>query len=317
MLHELKNGPYLSAIGWTDPSTHAPASRSSSEWAKLEPTVEFDVHGHPTRRIAIDLLSRCEPLSKEYLKSSGVARARSAAKSTIFAAVLARKLAGHLKGLEHPEGIRVSLGAITSSAVVPIVWQFESVGLTDSWENADTMLLPASIPSSMVTAISHVTNFHASAVNYAGGASAVFEAMEHAYLDFFHDRADHALILCAEEVSMPLVDCMKTLGLNRDPLDGASGFVLSREEINPSDWQIAFTGSIEPGREHQFDPSWDDAARFVVAFADDCPIYTSTVVPQAMQLATSSTKRGAILDVRMGQGLRHVMGMRRGTAATT
>lgn len=302
------NGPYIHALGWTHGVEYIVSSKSSPEWATLERTLDFPASGSARLIRAVDSDALIGPLSGPFLKDSGVARARSAAKSTVLAAVMARDLARHLAN-QPGDGNRVSLGVVSSSAIAPVFWTFESVGVGDSWNNTDTMLLPASIPSCVVTTASNVTDFHASAITYGDGAAGVFAAIEHAHLDFLHERADHALVLCAEEVCAQMVEGMKVLGVDREPLDGAAGLVLTRERISQSDWQVTMVEVLDQSQPHPV--PGHAGLHIVVSHDDDCGTYTGTSVPEAIHFAIEQAiavdQPEVLLEYRLGRRARCVL----------
>ena len=325
MIQYFENGPFLSALGWTGNIDYAVQSRPSNAWGELERTMTFPANGIPRSTQIVDVQRQSQPLKSAMLKRSGVPRARSAAKATVFTAFLGRELAGYLETESSDargectgfDGNRVSLSVVTASSIVSIFWAFESVGLSQSWDRTDTMLLPASIPSSTATALSNVVDCHASAINHAGGAAGAFAAVEHAHLNFVHGRSDKAMVICAEEVSTQLVEGMERVGINRDPMDGASGLVLSSSMRRKSDWQITFSQWL-CAEQPEADPMWQSAMHLVIEFGDDYPVYTSTTVPQGIhrviELALKAGRTNAILEVRNGAGSRYAMGLRHASA---
>ena len=311
MTNVLEKGPYLHALGWTQGETYDVAARHSGDWAGLVRTLSFAENEAPTLRTAVSREAMLAPLPPALLKASGVARARSAARSTVLSALLCRELAKFVSAREGFNGDRVGLGIVSCSAIVPVFWKFESVGVGDSWGNTDTMLLPASIPSSVVTAASTVTNFHATASTFADGAAGMVGAMEHAYLDFFHDRADFSLVVCAEEACVPMIDAMTGLQIAREPIDGAAGMVLSRERLASSDWQVCFAEIVSADGTQALPDGWDHAPRLSLAYNDRCTAYTGTAVPQALHLAMSTDGDSAVVDVLLKDRCRCLIGLRR------
>ncbi len=311
MINVLKEGPYLHALGWTGGESYDVAARSSSEWASLDRTLSFPEDESPTLKTPIAREVVLAGLPPALLKASGVARARSAAKSTVLSALLCRELAKFVSTRDSFNGDRVGLGIVSCSAIVPVFWKFESVGVGDSWANTDTMLLPASIPSSVVTAASTVTNFHATALTFADGAAGMVGAIEHAYLDFFHDRADFSLVVCAEEACLPMIDAMTGLDITREPVDGAAGMVLSRKRLADSDWQVCFADIVSFKEPSVLPAGWANAPRLKVGYHDRCTAYTGTALPQAVHLATSTDSDVAVVEMLLKDRGRCVLGLRR------
>lgn len=146
----LKNGPYVHAIGWTRKQDNSVCVATRLAWTNLVNPFDFDgVGGYRLRDEAPVTCPTEIPLP--VLRSSGVARARSAAKGTVFAALLGKQLLGTVSGRENYHGNRVGVAVASSSAITPIAWEFETVGLRKGWDKTDTLLLPSSIPSAITT----------------------------------------------------------------------------------------------------------------------------------------------------------------------
>lgn len=297
MISHFKDGPlYLHAAGWTQGESYEAAVNTGDNWRLHASTLDF--HGEAgvqLKRVAC-VEPLLKPLPRSVTKASGIARATWAAKSTVFAALLAKGLIGTVNAQPDKSGDRVGIGIVSSSSIVPIFWQFESVGVADDWGKTDTMLLPASIPSAVGTASSTVTDSHATAITFSDGALGMVSAIEHAYLGFVHDRADYFLIIGAEEASVPIMTSMTSMGVQRPIVDGAAGFVLCRERLSEGDWRIDFVAVEAADRKAELPQEWTHALRFQVQLADPYVSYTSTLLPQAIVQAISTDAQAVVVE---------------------
>ena len=285
MVNLFENGPYLHALGWIAGAQYEVSAANAEGLGALQRTMDFVDGSYPTLKTAVTSDELLAPLPKELLKSSGVPRARSAAKSTVLASILGKSLTKYVDTQPGFDGDRGSIGVVSNSAIVPVFWAFEGVGVGQSWDRTDTMLLPASIPSSVVTMVSTVTGFHASAASFGDGVAGMTAALEQAYLHFVHDRADYAVVIATEEACTPMMTSMQTLGIAREPIDGASGVLLTRKRLSASDWQICFAETFPEKTPRCMPPDWSAAPRIRVTYPDGCSAYTSTAAPQAMHAA--------------------------------
>lgn len=311
MIQSIDNGPYLHGLGWTHGPQYVAGLNTGHDWNVTPRTLGFDGHVAPRRIATVSNDQLLEPLPSSVLKASGVARARSAAKSTVFAALLAKTMLGSLKDRAVVDGNRVGVGIVSSSAIIPIFWKFESVGVSDSWDNTDTMLLPASIPSAVGTASSSVTDSHATAITFADGAVGMFSAIEHAHLGFVHDRSDYFLVIAAEEACAPMIDAMQSMGVDREVIDGAAGFVLSRERLSEGDWQVGIVETLSLDEPVSLPSSWADAPRFSVTLNDQFAAYTGCVVPQVISQAIGTDADRVVIEFVMSGRARSVLGLAR------
>lgn len=314
MITHLKHGPFLRAIGWVGGRDRAVQSRPSSQFNELTPLVHL---AHGASPVVIDPMSREDMLAAlppTVLKGSGVARARSATKSTVLAALLSKELAPYISNLPNFDGKRVGLAVVTSSAIVPVFWRFESVGVSESWDHTDTMLLPASIPSGVVTAASTVTDFHATAVTLGEGAVGMVSAIELAHLNFVHDRADHFLVVASEEASETMLDAMAATSRSRSIVDGSAGYVLSKERLAPEDWQIAFYGTQSLNQTVDLPEDWSDAHVFRVVMEGPFSLYTSNLLPVALVAALNCQNKKAVLEFELPGASTSFVGFRRQAA---
>lgn len=299
MITEFKQNLYLHAAGWTQGDRYDVKVITGDGWAAHPSPLDF--HGEAgvrhTTRVCVETL--LEPLPRELVKASGVARATWAAKSTVFAALLAQGLVKTVNDQPDKRGDRVGIGIVSFSAIVPIFWRFESVGLSEGWHRTDTMLLPAAIPTAVGTASSTITDSHATAITFADGALGMFNAIEHAYLGLIHDRFDYFLAMGAEEASMPILNAMTRLGVNRPVVDGAAGFVLTREKLSEGDWRIDFIETQPPGHASGVPQSWAAVPRFTVTLPDSFAAYTATLVPHALAQAISTDADAVLVELTM------------------
>lgn len=309
MVNLFENGPYIHAMGWTGGARYDVVSDNSEAFGALQRTLEFANNSYPKRKAPVALEDMLAPLPKELLKSSGVPRARSAAKSTVLASILGRSLARFVASRPDFNGDRGAIGVVSFSATVPVFWAFESVGVGQSWDRTDTMLLPASIPSSVVTMVSTMTGFHASAATFGNGAAGMVAAVEHAYLDFLHDRADYALAICAEEACTPLRDAMHGLDMPREAIDGAAGLLLVRDRMAPTDWQICFAETMSSHAPRSLGPDWRNAPRIQIEYSDGCSAYTGTALPQALHAAMQLGATRAVVEITLDGNATCLLGL--------
>lgn len=310
----LSNGPYISALGWLGAPDYTSCVAASKAWSQLERTLMLN-EGHvpiPTPQAPHVEQDALAPLPSSFLKASGVARARSASRSTVFAATLAKALVGTIRSESNVPGDRIGVGIVASSAVMPIFWQFESVGLSESWDMTDTTLLPASIPTSVPTAVSSVTDCHAAAVTFHDGIPGMFAAFEHALLSFHHGRADYYLVMSADEASEPLLRTLRALNLRRAVLNGAAGIVLSRQPQSSHDWQVTSIERVPAHHQAQIPQDWPaDAERLRIRVEDPYPMFTGPMVVQSIHRAVETNSTHALLEFTVNDRERCVLGLRR------
>lgn len=299
MVSSFEQGPYIHALGWTGGSQYDLNTHASTDFDKLQRTLAFSPGTYPTLKTPAAREETLAALPKDLLKSSGVPRARSAAKSTVLASILGKSLAQLVQDRPGYDGDRGSIGVVSNSAIVPVFWTFEGVGVGQSWDRTDTMLLPASIPSSVVTMVSTMTGFHASAASFGNGAAGMVAAVEQAYLNFLHGRADYAVVICAEEACMPMIDAMHSLDVPREPIDGAAGLLLSRQRLADTDWQISFAETASAHASPELPAEWKDVPRVQVVYADGCSAYTGTAMPQALHEAMQLGSKKALIEITL------------------
>jgi len=313
----LANGPYLHALGWTGGPPYAAMARNSAQFSELLPRLSFADNRAAllVRDDADTLKAKLAELPLPFLRSSGVARARNAARSTVFGAMLAKELRATFADNTAIVGDRVGIAMVSSSAIVPIFWRFESVGLADSWQRTDTMLLPASIPSSVVTAASTVTGSHAAALTLTDGAFGMLAGIEHAFLSFFHDRSDAFMVIGGDEAFQPMVDAAASINARIEVLDGAAGMVLTREAVSPGGWQVCFAQTISDKQAPLFDDAWSHADVLRVDCGDRLTAYTAALVPHAIHHALDTDADSVVIDFIVKDRARGLLGLRRNKAA--
>ena len=302
---------YLHAAGWTQGENYEAVVNTGDDWRQHPSTLDFHGEGGVRQKRVSCVEPLLEPLPRAVTKASGIARATWAAKSTVFAALLARPLVGTFNDQPDKHGDRVGIAIVSSSSIVPIFWRFESVGVAEGWDKTDTMLLPASIPSAVGTAASTVTDSHATAITFSDGALGMVSAIEHAYLGLLHDRADYFLVIGAEEASVPIMTSMTRMGVRRPIVDGAAGFVLCRERLSEGDWRIDFIGMHAPQTPPDVPSQWADAPRFRVQLADPFVTYTSTLVPQAIAQAISTDADAVVVEFGLQGRVTALIGLSR------
>lgn len=294
----LANGPFVHAIGWTSGCGYTAHARRAGQWQELEARLRFKSsdsvefvgpEGEPWSQLA-------EPLSTAYLRESRVPRAKSAAVSTVFASTLAQKLFSVLSAAECVEGDAVGLAVASTTSIHQIFWRFESVGVAGSWQKTDTTLLPASIPSSAVTACSMVTGAHACAVSLGDGAFGMLAGIELAHSCFQHARARQFMVIGADEVCAVTLQSRDKAGAGTLPLlDGAAGIGLSRDRISDDDWRVVAVGAAPAGAELALDGSWQTAHRMRLSLPHGLLAYSACLLPHAIAQAISEAQGDLVL----------------------
>ncbi|MBO9537891.1 hypothetical protein [Herbaspirillum sp.] len=301
-IHIFDNGPYVRAIGWIDKQDHSARVASHSNWASLENPIDFsDASDYRVKDTATTICPTDIPLS--VMHNSGVTRARSAAKGTIFAALLGKQLLKTISDKENYHGNHVGVAVASNSAITSIAWEFETVGLSKGWDKTDTLLLPSSIPSSISTQVSTALGTHAAAIAFQDGAFGIFAAIEYAHLSFIHRRSDYFLIIGAEEICQVQCNALAALGDQRPLIDGASGLMLVRTPSSENDWQLALSGNLNEGTAHTFPEDWIDAVMLHIETPSDTTLFTSPLVSYALHHLFISATSKAILNYRLpGKG---------------
>lgn len=315
MITTFDNGPFVHAVGWTS-SHHEVGLHTAGSWAAVaaEAPIAFDtLDGVPRLTYLAQATAPVRPLPQQVLRASGVARARSAAASTIYAGLVARTLrralaeAQQASGTSTTPGDAVGIAVVSSSANVQVFFDFESVGVAKSWHDTDAMLLPASIPSAGCTAASMVTDSHASAITLGDGLYGVCAGIEHAQLLFQHDRANQLLLLAAEEVSQPMARALQALGDRRAAYDGCAGLLLSATPLSSSDWQVCAMAIVPEGQTVQISKPWRCGSRVRVHLDNRLMAFTSTWMPlavlEAMRFGEETDKAAALIEFHIaGRG---------------
>jgi len=293
---------YLRAAGWVGGLAREVQVSGGESLGALKALVELEGDGSARSVSGMTLEDMLLPLPAAVLKASGVARARSAAKCTVFASVLARSLRPYASANPEADKDAVGLGVVCTSAITPIFWRFEAVGLTEGWDNTDTMLLPASIPSAVVTAASTATDFHATAMTFGDGAVGVFNAIEHAYVGMRNERFSSFMLLTSDEACTHTLDALKALGVDRDVVDGASGLVLCSKPGSADDWRVGFVSINGDVDAEQVPVGWEGAHKSVVRTEDHFTSYTSNFVAPLLvgALCAAGDSSQVILKLRLG-----------------
>lgn len=304
----LRYGPYVHAIGWTNKQDYSTCCVAThSDWRNLENPIEFTYDGSYGLRDEAPVACPTDiPLS--VMRSSGVARARSSAKGTVFAALLGKQLLQTVAQREHYHGDRVGVAVASSSAITPIAWEFETVGLRKGWDKTDTLLLPSSIPSAITTQTSAVFNTHAVAIAFQDGAFGVCSALEYAHLSFSHKRSDYFLIIGADEVCQVQCNALAALGDGRPWLDGAAGLVLRGAPGSADDWQLALCGNVGEGVAPALPDEWTDAATLDIDIDGSATLFSAPVVPYALQNLLLNATDKAVFNCRLSGRGTYVLG---------
>lgn len=306
----LQNGPYVNSIGWTNKPTHAVVAATGDAYATLSNPIEFD--GAGGYRLKADD-GACVPtdLPLPLMRSSGVARARSAAKSTIFAALLGKELIATVSANDGYSGNRTGVAVASSTAITPIAWEFESVGVRNGWQKTDTMLLPSSIPSAITTQTSAVFDTHANAIAFQDGAFGLCAALEHVHLSFAHNRSDHFLVIGAEEICGVQCDALDALNDERPRIDGASGLVLGKTPRTPHDWRLAFCANAVGEAQPALPAGWEGAETLQLTIEGSPTVFTSTLVPYALHHLFERATDRAVLVCSMPERGKYFVGFER------
>lgn len=308
MIKTIENGPYVHSIGWTVKPNFSATLASSGNFSDIRCPAEFCDNGTYTLKDQTSISDMFTPLSLALLRSSGIARARSAAKSTVFAALLGKELLGLIKDIPGYDGGQVGV-AITSSAITPIAWEFEKVGLERGWLKTDTMLLPSSIPSAIATQVSAALGIHATAIAFQDGAFGFCAAFEQVHLSFIHGRSQYFLLMGAEELCEVQHRALLELNENRPKVDGAAGLLLTKRPKTTSDWQL---GLCENMSTKMVLPSpWDDVMPFRLRFPSHLALFSSLFVPYALQQAFSVDSDRIVFICEMPVRGSYVLGFQR------
>ncbi|MFC4274392.1 hypothetical protein [Achromobacter aloeverae] len=315
----LRDGPYLRAIGWLCGQDHAARVATTRTWDQLANPVDFTDDGGYRLRADTEAGVPASPCAA-VMQGSGVARARSAAKSTVYAALLGRRLLDTVAPRDGYHGDHVGVAVASGSTITPIAWDFETTGLRKGWRKTDTLLLPSSIPSAIATQVSAALDTHAAALAFQDGALGVCAAFEYAHLAFAHRRADYFLVMGADEVSQIQGDALAALGDTRPVLNGASGLVLGRTPHGDQDWQLRLcahvdrnagdvgvagdVGAMLPG-------DWPLAVSRDIGIKDNPTLFTAPLLAYALHDLLRHAGRKAVLTCRLpGRGA-YVLGFSR------
>lgn len=278
----LENGPYIRAVGKVARPDFAAVSATVPGGTVPAP-VRINEDGSVT---SLSTLSREDmqiPLPKECLKASGVARARNAARSTIFAALIAHDFIKHVNGLPGFDPDRVVIGVCNCSASAAISWEYETEGVTLGWEMTNTMLMPSSLPSALGTQVSSAIKTHAAAITFLDDILGMCSAFEYTHLSFFHNRADHAFIIAAEEYSTPHDKVIAHL--NRplpEARDGGAGVLLSREKPYDEAWRFALCRHLADEESFDLPEAWSGAEKMSLNL-DAEATFSTLLFPYALQ----------------------------------
>lgn len=306
----LHNGPYLHGLGWLQHDYSVVAQTPGASWQGTDNPVVFDGAGAYALRPGPRLPDALPPA---VARGSGVARARSAAQSTAYAAMVGKGLLQTLAG-SPIDGQRLGVAIASTSDTTGISLEFETVGVRDGWNRTDTMLLPSSIPSAITTQTSAVFDTHAAAIAFDDGARGMCAALEYAYLSFVHGRSDAFLVIGADELCSVHAQALDALGDERARVTGAAGMVLTRAPLAASGhWQLAICAQAATADTIELPGDWDDAARLAISLPNAMNNFTAAVLPLAVQqLLSGATERALLLfNPDSAGGSRFVLGFQR------
>lgn len=127
--------------------------------------------------------------------------------------------------------------ASTSSASWCAV-NFETRGLTESWELVDPLLLPSTLPSALATQVAMSVGARGFAVSFLVGLLGVFHAIEAAVLGLARGDADVVLVVAAEEQTV--VQRTAHGHLNWEPTPGEFAGALALERGTNRGYRVGF-----------------------------------------------------------------------------
>jgi|GEM_PF-2022867 len=277
----LQSGPYVHAIGWTQVQECNICVAKKDEWNKLDNPFDFNENGSYALKSGVAAIESTD-ISLLMMRSSGVARARSAAKATIFAALLSKQLLNIVSGHNGYHADNVGIAVASSSATIPIAWSFEAIGVQKGWDKTDTMLLPSSIPSAITTQISAALDTHASAIAFQDGILGICAAIEYAYLSFLHHRAKYFLIIGVDEICHMQCNALVALSDTRPHMDGASGLILTDTRSSMDDWQLLMYGQLVKDEPLELSDEWLNATTVTVEMESGITLFSAPIFSYAL-----------------------------------
>ena len=295
-MFQLKNGPFIHAIGHVtrpDFTVHTAVVPGET----LTPPVLVTDKGHISTVAPLTHEQMLQPLPKEVLKASGVARARNSAKSTIYAALVAQEFNRLLSGKPGYNPDRVIVGVNNNSASTAISWEYETEGVTRGWRNTNTMLMPSALPSAMGTQISSAIKTHNATITFLNDILGMCAAMEYTHINFFHERADYAFLIASEEISVLRA---KVQERKQDPLiverDGAAGLLLCKEKPGERAWRLSLYQHTAYFKDIAVPADWQDAKILHISLPEHKTAFSPLIFPYAVyKLCTQEDSDKAIL----------------------
>jgi hypothetical protein len=239
-------------------------------------------------------------------RRSQIFRARSAARTTIYTALLARSLLENL--LYSPESVGI---AITStSANSGVAFEFERSGLTEGWDVVDPFAFPNTIPSALSTQVSLTLNLTAFSTVFLDSGLGFFHALEYAVSSLLSKRASLALVMSAEEYGNIQSLACTALGRTFGPSEGSAGLVLGTKAPSDGGWRVSMLGrgSGEISRTDIL-PSWREAPNVTIT-SDNLVMYT---LEPALALSEELCRHASrfILCAQLGTRCWHLVGFER------
>ena len=297
---QLQNGPFIQAmahVGRPDFTVHTVMLPGENSAPPL--LIADDGSFSTPNPLSLDQL--LEPLPKEVLKASGVARARNSPKSTIYAALIAQEFNRMLSGRPDYNPNRVALGVCSSSGSAATDWEYETDGVTLGWLNTNTLLMPSALPSAAGTQVSAAVKTHNATITFINDIMGMCAAMEYTHVNFFHERADYSFLIATEELSIPLVKLITHKKIfTQIERDGASGLLLCREKPGERAWRLSLY-------QHTVDPKaivvpdgWQDAGMLSITLPALSTPFSSLIFPYAVhKVCSQQGKDKAILIIEV------------------
>lgn len=306
-MYQLKKGPFIHALGCVERPDFT-VHTAMLPGGNLTSTITIDDNG----AISAPRLSSeemFEPLPKEVLKASGVARARNSAKSTIFAALVAQEFNRMLTDEPGYNPDRVIIGIANCSASAAISWEYEAEGTSLGWRNTNTMLMPSALPSAIGTQISAAIKTHNATITFLNDVLGMCAAVEYTYVNFFHDRADYAFLIASEELSVPhdkVRECKKnSLMIERD---GASGLLLSKKMLRDVAWQLVLFQHAAKASDIVIPDAWKNETVVRICIPESNSAFSSLPFAIALQKLFNEANNKGILMVTVENRSTFAMG---------
>jgi hypothetical protein len=285
-------GPFLSHLGCFVPAQERPSIIEAGEQFLPWPLFEFSETGIPKSSQQFNASMKFGDRTTALRRMSGVPRSRSVAPSTIYAAILCRRLRETFVANDSQVGIAVA----STTATAGIAFDFEFRGLLEGWELVDPLVLPNTIPSALATQVAIATKAHSFAVSFIDGLLGFFSAVEFASAAIMGGRSRIGLVLGAEEIGPVQESAHRALSREITLCEGSVGLVLT--DIAPANggWRLALLGKGTVGPDSNIiPPEWRRAASLKILCRDDVPALYSLAPVFALSLLLEKQTDKAIL----------------------